>query len=69
MFLGKCSKWNLNFQVWLKSFQTISEPTKRLACENLAYALRNRQVKQGFVKENEKKMNELKTRSLNLRNP
>ena len=69
MFLGKCSKWNLNFQVWLKSFRTISEPTKRLAGENLAYALRNRQVKQGFVKENEKKMNKLKTRSLNLQNP
>ena len=69
MFLGKCSKWNLNFQDWLKSFRTISEPTKRLVDENLAYALRNRQVKQGFVKENEKKMNELKTRSLNLQNP
>ena len=32
----------------------ISEPTKRLAAQRIAYALRNRQGKQVFVKENKK---------------
>ena len=56
MLLGKCWKWNLIFQNWSKSLCSgISEPTKRLAPKSTAYALRNWQVKQAFVKENEKK--------------
>ena len=30
-------------------FSNVSEPTKRLAAESTAYALRNRQGKQAFV--------------------
>ena len=42
MFLGKCSKWNLNFQIWSKSFCLgVSEPTKQMAAQNTAYALGN----------------------------
>ena len=38
-------------------FLGVSEPTKRLAAQSKAYALRNRQGKQAFDKENEKKKN------------
>ena len=56
MFHGKCSKWNLNFQNWSKSLSlSVSEPTKRLADPSTAYALRNRQGRYAFLKENEKK--------------
>ena len=42
MFLGKCSKWNLNFQNLSKSLSlSVSEPTKPLADPSTAYALRN----------------------------
>ena len=55
VFLGKCSKWNLNFQNWSKAFCLgVSESTKRLAAQSTAYALRNRQGKQAFIKESEK---------------
>ena len=54
MFLGKCSKWNLNFQNWSKALCLgVSEPVL-LAAQSTAYALRNRQGKQAFIKENEK---------------
>ena len=33
----------------------VSGPTKRLAAQRTVYVLRNRQGKQAFVKENEKK--------------
>ena len=66
VFLGKYSKWNLNFQNWSKALCLgVSEPTRRLAAQNTAYALRNRQGKQAFVKENEKKK-KMKKRNLNL---
>ena len=56
MFLGKCSDWNLNFQNWLTALCLgVSETTKRLAAQSTLYALRNRQGKQPFVKENQKK--------------
>ena len=55
VFLGKCSKWNLNFQNWSKALCLgVSKPTKRLAAQSTACALRNRQGKLAFVKENEK---------------
>ena len=42
MFLEKCLKWNLNSQKWSKSLCLgVSEPTKRLAAQSTAYALRN----------------------------
>ena len=51
VFLGKCTKWNLNFQNWSKALCLgVSEPTKRLAAQSTAYALRNRQVQHKFVK-------------------
>ena len=34
----------------------VSEPTKRLAAQSTAYALRNQHSKQAFVKENVKKI-------------
>ena len=55
MFLGKCSKWNLNFQNWSKAVFRCLQTKKRLAAQSTAYALRNQQGKQAFVKENEKK--------------
>ena len=56
MFLGKCSKWDLNFQNWSKSLCLgVSEPTKRLAAQSKAYTLCNWKGKQAFVKENDKK--------------
>ena len=56
MFLGKCSKWNLNFQNWPESLCSgVSEPTKRLAVQSTAYVLRDSQGKQAFVEENIKK--------------
>ena len=65
MFLGKCSKSNLNIENWSKALGLdVSEPTKRLAAQSTAYALRNRQGKQAFVKENEK--NYLCKKGLNL---
>ena len=43
MILEICSKWNLNFQNWSKALCLgASEPTKRLAAQSTAYALRNR---------------------------
>ena len=33
----------------------VSEPTKRLTAPSTAYAFRNQQSKQGFIKQNEKK--------------
>ena len=57
VYLREFSKWNLNFQNWSKALRLgVSEPTKRLAAPSKAYALRNRQGKQAFAKENEKKM-------------
>ena len=54
VFLGRCSKWNLNFQNCSKSlYLGVSEPTKRLAAQSTVYALRKWQCKQTFVKENE----------------
>ena len=61
MFLGKCSKWNSNFQNWSKSLCLgISEPPKRLPAQSTANSLRNWQGKQVFVKENERKKKEKK---------
>ena len=55
MFLGKCSKSNLNIQNWSKALCLgVSEPTKWLAAQSTVYALSNRHGKQAFVKENEK---------------
>ena len=55
VFLGKSSKWNLNFQNWLKALWLgVFEPTKRLATQSAAYALHNRQGKYTLVKKNEK---------------
>ena len=57
VFLGKSSKWNLNFQNWLKALWLgVFEPTKRLATQSAAYALRNRQGKYTLVKKKMKKM-------------
>ena len=57
MFLGKCSKWNLNFQTLSKALCLgVSEPIKRITAQSTAYHMRNRQGKQAFVKENEKKV-------------
>ena len=66
VFLGKFSKWDLNFQNCSKALCLgVSKPTKRLAAQSTAYALRNRQGKQAFVKENEKKdENEKKSKSV-----
>ena len=56
MFLGKCSKWNLDFENWPKSLCLgVSKPTKELDAKNTAYALFNWQGKQAFAKGNEKK--------------
>ena len=56
VFLGKCLKWNLNFQNWSKALCLgASEPAKRLAAQSTAYILHNQQGKQAFVKENDKK--------------
>ena len=56
MFLRNYSKRNLNFQNWPKALCLgVSEPTKRLAAQSTADALRNRKRKQAYVKENEKK--------------
>ena len=67
MFLGRCSKWNLNFQNCPKSFCLgVSEPIKRLAAQSTAYALRNGQGKQASIKENEKNMNRMKKRNPKL---
>ena len=42
VFLGKCSKWNLDFKNWLKALCLgVSEPTKRLAVQSTAYATAN----------------------------
>ena len=57
MFLGKCSKWNLNFQNWSKGLCLgVFEPTKQLLARSTSYALRKRQGKQAFVNKNEKKI-------------
>ena len=54
MFLRNYSKWNLNFQNWSKVLPIgDSEPTKWLPAQSTAYDLRNGQVNQAFVKENE----------------
>ena len=56
VFLGKCSKWNLNFQNWLKALWLgVFEPTKRLATQSAAYALRNRQGKYTLEKKKKEK--------------
>ena len=56
------------FLNWSKSLcLVLSKPTKRLAAQSTAYFLRNRQDKQGFVKENKKVY--LCKRSLNLFKP
>ena len=57
VFLRNYSKQNLNFQNWSKALCLgVSEPTRRLAVHSTADALRNRQRKQAYVKENEKKI-------------
>ena len=57
VFLGKCTKWNLNFQNWSKALCLgASVPTKRLAAQSTTYTLRNRQGKQAIVKESKKKI-------------
>ena len=54
VFLGRCLKWNSNFQNCSKSlYLGVSEPTKQLAAQSTAYALRKWQCKQTFVKKNE----------------
>ena len=65
MFRGKCLTLdldlnfeclNLDFQNWPKVLCLgVSKPEKRLAAQSTACGLRNRQCKQAFVKENEKK--------------
>ena len=61
MFLGKCLKWNLNFQNWSKSLCLgVSEPAKRLAAQRTAYALRNWPGKQEKKRKNEKKEKKMK---------
>ena len=43
------------FSILVKSIVLgVSEPTNRLGAQSTAYALRNQQRKQAFVKENEK---------------
>ena len=65
MLIGKCSKWNLNFQNKLKALCLgVSEPAKWLAAYSTEYALCNRQGRHAFVKENEEKY--LCKRNLNL---
>ena len=55
MFLEKCSEWNSNFQNWSKALGLgVSKPTNRLAAQSTAYALRNRQGKQAFLKKKKK---------------
>ena len=57
MFLEKCSEWNSNFQNWSKALGLgVSKPTNRLAAQSTAYALRNRQGKQAFLKKKKKKI-------------
>ena len=61
MFLGKDSKWNLNFQNWSKALcLNVSEPKKRFTAQC------NGQGKQAFVEENEKQKKNLCKRNLNL---
>ena len=65
VFRGKCLTLdldlnfeclNLDFQNWPKILCLgVSKPEKRLAAQSTACGLRNRQGKQAFVKENEKK--------------
>ena len=54
VFLGKY--WNLNFQNWSKALFSCLRAIKTIGCQSTAYALRYRQGKQVFVKENEKNM-------------
>ena len=57
VFLGKCSKCNLNFQNCSISFcLNVSKLTKWLASQSTAYALRNWQGKETFVRKKWKKM-------------
>ena len=61
LFLGKCSKWNLNFQNWSKSLCLgVSEPTKQFAAQSTTYVVRNRHSKEPFVKKKKEKKNEKK---------
>ena len=56
VFLGKCSKWNLNFQNWSKSLCLgVSEPTKQFAAQSTTYVMRNRQSKEPFAKKKKKR--------------
>ena len=56
-----CVSWKMfemefKFQNWSEALcLVVSEPTKRLAVQSAAYAVRNRQGKQAFVKKHEKK--------------
>ena len=46
----------IKFSNWSKALCLgVFKPTKRMTAQSTAYALRNRQGKQAFVKENEKK--------------
>ena len=66
VFLGKCSKWSLNFQDWSKSSCLgVSEPTKQFAAQSTTYVVCNRQSKEPFVKKKKKKR-KMKKRNLNL---
>ena len=54
-FLEKCSKWNLNYQTWLKALCLgVSEPTKQLAAQGTAYALTTDKVNRYLSKEMKK---------------
>ena len=70
VFLGKCSKWNLNFQNWSNSLCLgVSEPTKRLAAQSTAYTLRNcvtDKVNKHLSKKIKKKMKKKKINKRNL---
>ena len=59
----------IKFSNWSKALCLgVFKPTKRMTAQSTAYALRNRQGKQAFVKENEKKKEKRKIRNLNLQN-
>ena len=61
VFLGKCSKWNLNFKTCLKALCLgVSERTKWLAAQGTIYALRKRKWKRKSVKKKSKSLKSLK---------
>ena len=61
LFLGKCSKRNLNFKSWSKALlYGISEPIERLTGQSLAYGLRKRKLKKMSLQNKYKPVKSLK---------